>query len=346
MKWLYIRKWMAAWCCFMLVNTAQAQQHFSFERFENNPIIKSDMLDGADGDNINGPALIEAPSWLPGRLGKYYLYFAHHKGKYIRLAYADNLKGPWKIYKPGTLQLSDCKVCEAGLPASGNSIRHNGAESAEDAVTHVASPDIWIDTVHHQLVMYFHCPLVNNRYKGQYTFRATSPDGIHFHPDSTVLGFSYFRVFKWGDYYYSLSRTGQLGRSADGIAAFEQGPNPFSAGQRPDNYIRHVAVKLQDSTLLVFYSRIGDAPERILLSRIILNNDWKTWSPSKPVEIASPQTAYEGGNLPVIPSKAGLYYGKVRQLRDPYVFSEKGKLYLLYTVAGESGIAIGELKEK
>ncbi|CAL1519665.1 hypothetical protein [Chitinophaga sp. MM2321] len=342
---IHIKKWIAVCCCFMLAHTAYAQ-NYSFERLENNPIIKASLLSGADGDNINGPTLIEAPSWLPRKLGKYYLYFAHHKGKYIRLAYADDLKGPWKIYKPGTLQLSDCKVCETGLPTAGNSTRHDGAESAEDAVTHVASPDILIDTAHQQLVMYFHCPLVNDKYKGQYTFRATSKDGIHFHPDTTVLGFSYFRVFKWGEYYYSLSRAGQLGRSADGIAAFEQGHNPFSAKQTKDNYIRHVAVKLQGDTLLVFYSRIGDAPERILLSRIKLNDDWKTWSPSDPVEIAAPLKDYEGADIPAVPSKAGLYYGKVQQLRDPYVFSEGKKLYLLYTVAGESGIAIGELKAK
>lgn len=32
-----------------------------------------------------------------------------------------------------------------------------------------------------------------------------------------------------------------------------------------------------------------------------------------------------------------------RQLRDPAIFQERGKIYLLYTVGGESGIAISEL---
>ena len=54
------------------------------------------------GSNINGPSLIRVPDWLPNPLGKYYLYFAHHKGEYIRLAYADDLSGPWTTYEAGT----------------------------------------------------------------------------------------------------------------------------------------------------------------------------------------------------------------------------------------------------
>ena len=33
----------------------------------------------------------------------------------------------------------------------------------------------------------------------------------------------------------------------------------------------------------------------------------------------------------------------VNQLRDPAIFEEDGRIYLLYSVAGESGIAIAEL---
>jgi len=37
--------------------------------------------------------------------------------------------------------------------------------------------------------------------------------------------------------------------------------------------------------------------------------------------------------------------GLVRQLRDPAIYQEGERTYLLYAVAGESGIAIGELKD-
>jgi hypothetical protein len=330
-------------CCLSAMNTT-AQESVRFERFANNPIITPGLLPGKDGDDINGPSLIKVPAWVTHPLGKYYLYFAHHKGKYIRLAYTDNLQGPWKIYTPGTLHISDCKVCENGLPNSGNSIKHTGAESADDEVTHVASPDVLIDSVKKQLVLYFHCPIEDGKkYKGQYSVRAVSKDGIHFTSDTTVLGFSYFRVFKWKDEYYSISRAGLLARSKDGVAAFEPGPNPFNKIQNSANYLRHAAVKLSGDTLFVFYSRIGDAPERILRTVILLNDDWNTWTASVPIDIAAPSENYEGVDLPVAKSVAGLYYGKVRQLRDPFVYEENGRQYLLYAAAGENAIVIGEL---
>ena len=36
-------------------------------------------------------------------------------------------------------------------------------------------------------------------------------------------------------------------------------------------------------------------------------------------------------------------YGQVNQLRDPAIFEDNGRVYLLYAVAGESGIAIAEV---
>jgi hypothetical protein len=328
----------------LTVNVLPAQDSISFKRFENNPIIRADLLSGSDGDDINGPSLIKVPDWLPHRLGNYYLYFAHHKGKYIRLAYAGRLVGPWKIYRPGTLQISDCKPCENGLSSKGNGAKHTGPERDEDEVTHIASPDIWIDSLNKELVLYFHCPIENgDRYHGQYSLRAVSHDGIHFKADTTVLGYSYFRVFKWNNYYYSISRAGVMARSKDGKSAFEQGPNPFKSLQNDSNYLRHAAVQLSGDSLFIFYSRIGDSPEHILLSYILLNKDWNTWTASASVFIAAPAEKYEGSDLPVMPSVTGSYYGQVRQLRDPFVYVENGKWFLLYSAAGESSIVAGEL---
>ena len=56
---------------------------------------------------INGPSLIKVPSWIQNPLGKYYMYFSHHRGGYIRMAYADNVTGPYTIYAPGVLDLAD-----------------------------------------------------------------------------------------------------------------------------------------------------------------------------------------------------------------------------------------------
>ncbi len=66
-------------------------------RFAENPII-TPVLSPGIGINIQGPSLIRVPAWIPNPLGRYYLYFADHKGSYIRLAYADELAGPWTIH--------------------------------------------------------------------------------------------------------------------------------------------------------------------------------------------------------------------------------------------------------
>ena len=55
-------------------------------RFVDEPIIPP-FLEQEIGSNINGPSLIRVPDWIEDSLGKYYLYFADHKGDRIKLAY-------------------------------------------------------------------------------------------------------------------------------------------------------------------------------------------------------------------------------------------------------------------
>ena len=55
---------------------------------------------------------------------------------------------------------------------------------------------------------------------------------------------------------------------------------------------------------------------------------------------------YEGSDLPLRPSRFGSVYEPVCELRDPAVFEEEGKLYLLYTGAGETAICGAELIEE
>ena len=60
--------------------------------------------------------------------------------------------------------------------------------------------------------------------------------------------------------------------------------------------------------------------------------------------VLEPETEYEGAELPAAPSSRGLVMEKVRQLRDPAIFKEGNDTYLLYSVAGEQGIAIARLE--
>jgi len=95
--------------------------------------------------------------------------------------------------------------------------------------------------------------------------------------------------------------------------------------------------------LWVFWTQVGEAPERILLSRIDLTDDWHSWKESSPAEILRPERSWEGADAPLVASVRSTAYGRVNQLRDPAIFEENGRVYLLYAIAGESGIAIAEV---
>ena len=130
---------------------------------------------------------------------------------------------------------------------------------------------------------------------------------------------------------------GQFYRSKDGMRGFEPGQILFN----PD--MRHSAVMKRAGELWVFWTRVGEAPERILLSRIDLTDDWHGWKDNAPVEILRPERSWEGADAPLVPSVRSTAYGTVNQLRDPAIFAEGGRIYLLYAIAGESGIAIAEV---
>ena len=107
--------------------------------------------------------------------------------------------------------------------------------------------------------------------------------------------------------------------------------------------MRHCALLKRGDLLHVFWTQVGHAPERILLSTIDLSGPWDGWKETPPVEVLRPEREWEGADLPLEPSMRSVAYGPVNQLRDPAIFEEDGRVFLLYAVAGESGIAIAEV---
>ncbi len=63
-------------------------------------------------------------------------------------------------------------------------------------------------------------------------------------------------------------------------------------------------------------------------------------------EVLRPVHPWEGADAPVAPSVPSVAPGRVNQLRDPAVFEDGERRYLLYAVAGEAGIAPAELTER
>ena len=301
-----------------------AAQTVRVERLGDGPIIGPGM-DARMGSNIAGPSLIRVPDWVEGALGRYYLYFADHEGTYIRLAYADELTGPWRTHEPGALDIADSHFPATCPPCSGA-----GAE----VYAHIASPDVHVDEERRRFVMYFH-----GRDVGQQVTRvATSPDGLRFEARPEILGRPYFRAFQHEGWTYALAMPGHLYRSPDGLGGFVEGPRLFDAD------MRHSALLKRGSTLHVFYTRAGEAPERILHATVDLSGDWSGWRASAPVEVLRPERPWEGADLPVEPSRRGSVSVPVNQLRDPAVYEEDGRIYLLYSVAGERGIALASVE--
>jgi hypothetical protein len=293
-------------------------------RLPQNPIV-TPASSPTLGENINGPSLIRVPSWVSRPLGRYHLYFAHHGGKFIRLAYADRLEGPWRIHEAGALRLEQAPRC----------------------YDHVASPDVHLDDTRREILMYFHCPAGSAGsvdIAEQQTFVATSRDGVHFSAGTEPLGPAYFRVFRRGEYAYALVRAGVLLRARDMRSPFE--PGPTLIGAESGRILRHAAVDARGDVLRVYYSRIGDEPERILVSEVSLQGDWTRWRASAPRTVLGPDRDYEGADRPVEASRPNEAPGRVRQLRDPAIFREGGRTYLIYSVAGESGLAIAELRDR
>lgn len=283
------------------------------KRLPHNPII-TPQSDPSLGKNINGPSLIRVPKWVENPLGAYYLYFADHRGKYIRLAYADKLFGPWKVYTPGTLQLAQSFFTD-----------------------HIASPDVVVDNDHKQIRMFYHGLTPEER--SQHTRVAVSADGLHFTATQEPVGkgSAYWRLFHYGDWWYALAMPGKLFRSRDGVSHFEAGPQLFPPSQV------HNAPMVQGDTLTVFYTHTGDTPERIVVSQVKLSPDWRQWKPTEPREFLKPELPWEGSDLPLQTTHIGALEAPENALRDPAIFQEAGKTYLLYSIAGESGIAIAEI---
>src|SRR5215470_15901899 len=190
-------------------------------RFRENPLITL-TTSPSIGDNANGPTVIRVPSWIEHPLGRYYMYFAHHSGRFIRLAYADSLRGPWKVYEPGVLKVEDTAFYRP---------QPDPIDSPPGAYTHIASPEVYIDEGRKRIVLWVHgvwtegqrwperpaeaTAWMRQHGYAQFTQAAESNDGLRFRVRPAISKQSYLRVFQHQGEFYAIARLGQLLRAKD-----------------------------------------------------------------------------------------------------------------------------------
>jgi hypothetical protein len=171
---------------------------------------------------------------------------------------------------------------------------------------------------------------------------AVSADGLRFRALPELIAPPYLRVFPKDGAVYGLAMPGLLFRSENGLTDFQVRRKPLFASNT-----RHVALLPDGDTLYVFFSRVGDAPERILCSAVDVGPaDWNDWTPGRPFEVLRPELPFEGAELPVEASTRGESPVPVRQLRDPAIFAERDRTVLLYSAAGEQSIGVALLSRR
>lgn len=343
------------------------------------PIITEAMFDalGAtdyESYNINGPSVIRVPDWIaPANRADpnatYYMYFAHHGGKYIRLAWAEEIEGPWHLYQVGSgVGSGDRGALDLG---SDDKIELDNGITISN---HVASPDVFVEDENQRIVMYFHAGsvTVNGTDLGQKSLVATSSDGLEFNDgiEPVVLGRFYFRVFEYQGNLYATSNSGYLFKALDpndpwtpptgfdfkddlwvkrSDSPFQNDIDDSNFAEVPDDpwRIRHFTVRRIGDTVQMLYTRIHDCPERIMMSTIDLSvGDYELWDPTfPPREILQAELDWEGGNIPPTNSQGSTAPENVNELRDPYIFKDNdGTLYLFYCGRGEDAIGVALIK--
>lgn len=277
-------------------------------------MLTADQIDAPGEPNINGPALIKAPSWARRKLGAYYLYFSRHRGSAIWLAASDALTGPWRIHPKPVLTLEETHYSD-----------------------HIASPDVIADPESGELRMYFHGG-DGTDLSEQTESLAVGNDGITFRMRSGDIGIPYWRVFRHAGQWYALVMPGTILCSDDGLTGFDP-----VASVLPKT-VRHSAIAVLGSRALVFYSLIGARPESILAGWLDLATAVSQWRVSSPKTLLSPVESYEGGGLPLVASAPGECHDPVRELRDPAVYVEGCTLYMPYVASGERCLALAAMR--
>lgn len=207
------------------------------------PIITEQMfLDAgsSDGGSINGPSVIRVPDWVdpserPALTANYYMYFGHHGGNYIRMAWAESITGPWTLHDvdPNSVAPNDLGVFALPQPDDKIIVQTNTPGQSIELREHIASPRVMVDDVNQRFVMFLHgmtgvyatADATDTSYNGQRTMVTTSSDGLDFNGSlkPVRLGRSYFDPWEYNGRAYAFANDGQLYVSPEGSTISNDG---------------------------------------------------------------------------------------------------------------------------
>lgn len=321
------------------------------ERFEGSHIVSERMLPAGMRESICGPSMIRVPDWVEKPLGRYYLYFAHHNGRHIRVAYADEPEGPWTLHPPGVAPLASIPLLRR----------------------HIASPEAVIDSENRRIILFVHGrpakASVSDEGDGdgpQVTVPLDSTDGLDFQMRKILSGPAYLRLFFRRGRWFAVNGRGDLfvgdqllqpfrpvksliGASVldaiDPLLLGEPGAPTHRPAKGPDRYaVRHSGLDLIGDTLLIYFTCVGHRPERIFATAVDLRPPPEQWIAGGATEVLRPETEWEGAKLPLAYSKGGRSRVWENALRDPAIFRENGRVWLVYSTAGEHGLGMVRLR--
>lgn len=290
--------------------------------------IKVDDLPETMSRNLNGPTCLKKPQFASSELDDFLLYFSQHDGQSISLMTSSTPLGPWRIVSHNLIQMHE------------NSEFHD----------HVASPHVEVSHREGVIFLYFHSRKQNSR--EQFTFLYSSRDGLNFFPEKLQPKIPfYFRMIQLEDKFLAVTKGGDFFLNQN--RSFTEGwtfvGNPFQTETVLDRYhnyvgaIRHACFFQFKDNILLFYSVIGDAPERIFASNLTIKANSKIIIENK-FEVIRPTEEFEGASQELRPSSSGPAVTFENALRDPFVLKYDNSAFLYYSFGGETGLAVTQLE--
>lgn len=298
-------------------------------RIGGGPILHAGLCPSL-GDNLNGATLVKAPPALAAP-APWLLYFAHHKGDHIRLALAERAEGPWRIHAGGAIRLAETPFAQTrpAVPQPDWAV----AAGTDGLYPHIASPEVVVGE-DGALTMYLHGLMRDGT---QASIAARSGDGLTWRIGRRIVARdTYLRVFDRGAVRHAIAVGGAVLR--------DKGDGMFAAtGAVLDPLMRHAAILPWNGRLLIAWTRVGDAPERILAGWLDPRRPVTEWRIEDEAPLLSPETAWEGAGSPLRRSRPGAAERHEHALRDPHLVADGSRVLMVYSGGGEDAIGLAEV---